>query len=185
MLPTRNPDTAHPAMNSRVVAAVAAFILGVVLVFLTLIVLALSGTREKTLIALGSSFAAPMAGLLIVGWKKPEMFLAPLRGLWFWLNARLSNPTQRILFLLSLVATIPWIAFRVVGEAFETSTLAEYARGAYYPLANTVFSLGGWGYEPRWYDWTMLLALVAFTLAIFWRTLGGPLVKWIRGAEDQ
>jgi hypothetical protein len=172
-------------MNSRVVGAIAAFIFGVVLVLLTLIVLALSGTREKTLFALGSSFAAPVAGLLIVGWKKPEMFLAPLRGLWFWLNARLSSPTQRVLFLFSLIASIPWIAFRVVGEAFETGTLAEYARGAYYPLANTVFALGGWGYEPLWYDWTMLLSLVAFTFAFFWQALGGPLVKWIRGTEGQ
>ena len=172
-------------MNSRVLGTVAAFALGAFLTFLTLIVLALLGTREKTIVAIGSSFGAPIAGLLFVGWKKPEMFLSPLRSLWFWLNARLTNQTQRVLFLLSLIAAIPWVAFRVVGETFESSTIVEYARSAYYPLVNTIFAISRWGYEPHWYDWTMLLALVAFTFALFWRSLGGPLLNWIRGTEHQ
>ena len=170
-------------MNSRVAGLGVALSFGVVTAFLTLVVLALFGTREKTLVAIGSSFAAPMAGLAIAGWKKPGMFLSPLWGLWVWLNARLSNPIQRVLCLISLVGAIPWLAFRVVGEAFEASTLAEYVRSAYYPLANTIFELGRWGYEPRWYDWIMFLALVAFVLALCWHSIGGPLVKWIRGAE--
>lgn len=172
-------------MNSRVAGTVVALTLGVVVAFLALVVLALSGTREKTLVAIGLSFAAQMAGLLIAGWKKPEVFLSPLRGLWLRVNTRLSNPIQRVLFVFSLVAATPWVALRVVGETFESSTIAEYARSAFYPLANTIFELGRWGYEPRWNDWTMLLALFAFTLALCWRSIGGPVVKWIRSGGVQ
>lgn len=168
-------------MNARVAGVGIALALGAVTTLLTLVVLALFGAQERALVVIGSSFSAPMAGLLIAGWKRPSMFLAPTWGLLVWLDARLSTPVQRVLFLASLVSAIPWVVLRVVGEALETSTIAEYARSAYYPLLNTIVEIGSWRYEPRWYDWVMVLSLGAVTLAISWHSIGRPVVNWIRG----
>ena len=168
-------------MKQRPAAALIALALGIALTFVMLIVLTLASVHERTLVALSGSFIAPTAGLLIAGWKKPEMFLSAISRLWSWLNARLIHSVQRATFLVSVFASIPWLMMRVVGEAFETSNFTSYAQSAYYPLANTVVDLKGWGYEPLWYDWLMLLALLGCVFAIFGQRVAKPLLRWIGG----
>ena len=168
-------------MNSRLAGIVSATALAVILALALLIALSIAGVREKNLVAIATSLGIPTAGLLLVAWKKPEMFVGPISSAWTWLSTRLSRPVQRALFLLSLAASLPWLAVRAVGEAFESATITDYIRSAYYPLANSVLQFSSWRYEPTWCEWLMLAAIATACLALFWESLVAPVNKWVRG----
>ena len=171
-------------MPSRAVALLVALLLGIALMFLTIVALSLFGVRDNTLARLGAAFAAPLAGLLLAAWRKPAIFAGPLSRIPSWLNAHFKTKTQRALLLFGSLAPIPWFALRVVGETFETSSIRDYVREAYFPLLNTVFPIHAWSYEPAWYDWSMLLAVFAVGLALLWRPLVVPVLKWVQGGNE-
>jgi hypothetical protein len=102
-------------MNNKFLGAVIALAIALVILFLLLIVLALFGVRETTLVGLSSAFGAPVVGLLVVGWRCPEMFVTPVHSAWCRVNERRAIPAQRFLFLLSALADYSWLATRVVG----------------------------------------------------------------------
>jgi hypothetical protein len=108
---SRNPhrylpsSASQPQMNLKLFGVAAALALGLVLAFMTLVVLALVGVREETLGAMAGSLGPAIAGLLIVGWKKPELFLSPIPAAWSWLNKRLTRRSHRTVFLLSLLVS--------------------------------------------------------------------------------
>ena len=178
---------------TKLAGASAAFALGVLILLLTVAAMELAQARESRIVAIGTSFAAPLAGLLIAGWKRPFMFLQPLQRLrsvlFPWMrhkiDSRLAHPTQRALFVLSVVTALPWLLLRLIGESFESSTVKEYFRSSFYPLFNTLFEVHSWGYEPRWFDWSMVLSLVALLLAFAWRYTCLPLAEWVFGKGEK
>lgn len=186
---TEEGGEADPSTASRLAGIVATLILGVALLLLTIAIATAIEVKESTLIKLATSCAAFMAGLLIVGWKRPYMFLLPLQRSWSmlipWLrreiNSRLTEPAQRSLFVFSVIAALPWLAFGLVGELFASSSVKEYLRETFYPLFNTVFEFGSWSYTPHWFHWLMLFSLIALALAFSWRHTCQPLAKWVMG----
>ena len=97
--------------------------------------------------------------------------------------ARRHAARNTLMFLLSVVACIPWLAMRVVGEAFNNSSIREYARSAYYPLANTIFTVSYWSYQSEWFDWLMFAAIIGLFAAIFWQATIGRVANWISGTK--
>ena len=168
----------------RAAGAVLALLLGIVLTFVCIVGMSIAGVREKALVTLATAMGPALAGIIFVGWKKPGMFIEPLRSCWQGVERRLVKRQQRALFLFSLPLTLPWLLVRVIGQTFETSSIAEYGRSAYYPLINTVFWAGSWGYEPEWYEWLFVCSMLGVLVSLFWSNLVEPLVRWVRGSRS-
>jgi hypothetical protein len=191
--PPEDNEVARLSNATKLAGAVAALALGVLILLLTVAAMEVAQARESRIVAVGTSFAAPLAGLLIAGWKLPLMFLQPLQRLrsvlFPWLrrkiDARLTHPVQRALFVLSVVTALPWALLGLIGESFKTSTVKEYFRSTFYPLFNTLFEVHTWGYEPRWFDWSLVLSLVALLLAFTWRFTCQPLARWAFGKGEK
>ena len=173
-----------PVTRLRLAGSFLALALGAVLAFVSVVALSLIGVREKTLVTIATGMAPALAGLFLAGWNKPQLFISPLHTLWSWLNSRLVSWQQRALLLLSIALALPWLLARVIGETFETSSIAEYARSAYYPIANTLFTVTRWGYEPEWFEWLFLLGVSGTLLSVFWSVLVQPIVGWVRGGRQ-
>lgn len=171
------------AVTTRPLGVLLALAFGIFLTYATFVLLAFFGVRENTIVRVTTAFAAPLAGLLFAGWKKPQLFLGPICRVPDWLASNLTAKAQRALFLLGALATLPWIGLRVFGSAWRTSTIHGYVHDAYYPLLNTVLNVGAW-YEPAWCDWLMLLAIAAFALAFLWRPVVSPLLRWVHGSKQ-
>lgn len=176
-----------PSAGARASGAAAALAMGVLLMLVVIAVMVAVGAKDFTVVGVGTSFAAPLAGLLIAGWRRPAMFLAPperirsvlVPHLKRALNEHLEHPAQRALFVVAIIAALPWLLFGFIGEVFESSNVREFLRSAFYPLFNTLFEVGRWGYEPRWFDWAMLVAVILLALAFSWRHTCQPLAKWV------
>lgn len=184
------PELRDPSASTRAGGAIAALATGVLLLLIVVAVMVALGARDSVVVAVGTSFAAPLAGLLIAGWRRPAMFLDPLERSWVVLvprlngavNQRLESPAQRALFVVAVIAALPWLSFGLIGQMFETSSFREYWRSTFYPLFNTLLELGRWGYEPRWFDWSMLGSVISFALAFSWRHTCEPLARWVLGS---
>ena len=191
--PPEENEVVRLSSATKLAGASAGLALGVLILLLTVAAMEAAQARESSIVAIGTSFAAPLAGLLIVGWKRPLMFLQPLKRLrsvlvpWMRhkIDSRLTHPTQRALFVLSVVAALPWVLLGLIGASFESSTVKEYFRSTFYPLFNTLFEVHPWGYEPHWFDWSMVRSLVALLLALTWRYTCQPLAKWVFGKGEK
>ncbi|MGE4049421.1 MAG: hypothetical protein AB7F38_00010 [Piscinibacter sp.] len=173
-----------PVLHPRIAGGLVALALGLALTLAAVVTLALVGVRDKTLVLIATGSIPAVAGLILAGWNKPTLFLASAQSTWQLLNKRLATWQQRALLLASVALSLPWLLVRVVGETFETSSISEYARSAYYPLLNTLITVSSWGYEPQWYEWLLLLGLLCAVLALFWSGLIEPIAAWVRRGKQ-
>jgi multisubunit Na+/H+ antiporter MnhB subunit len=191
--PPRNRDAVEQSgVRARLGGAFAALAMGAILLIAVIVALNIFRVSQATQVAVGVSFAAPLAGLFLAGWKRPLMFLQPLQrvsvsGLtWIkeQIDSRLTQPAQRALFAFAIVCSLPWMALGLIVELWESSSAKEYGRSVFFPLLNTVFDFDR-SYAPRWFDWAMLVAVVASVLAFSWRFVAQPLAAWVLGRQSK
>jgi hypothetical protein len=197
----------QPRLLLRIVGAAFAFFVFVVALVAILGAMDSLGVNQETILFIGKGFTYTGFGVTFVGWKWPRQILAPViflarkvfrkssdngnstigadRGRNLTGVARtLEEPIQRGLFAAACMSLVPWVCMRLIREIGRSSDIKDYLHSVFLKPISPWFESGWWWYTRlEWYDWPVLPAVLAISLAFSWPYTGARIFAWVRNPK--